>query len=222
MNYTSKQLADRLAAEYVLGTLRGPARRRFERLLAAHPLLRVHVRSWEERLSPMAQSVAPVTPPKRVWRRIERATGASRGRFRGGRGWAVAALLVAAVLLGYFSARLVPVAPPTSPYTAVVTTRHGRALWLVTADLRRGIVTARAVGRIPPAGKHSYQLWLLAKNAPPRSLGLLPGSGSSRHTLPRSLPAGAAGIAVSLEPPGGSPTGRPTGTVLYKATLARG
>ncbi|HYW03469.1 MAG TPA: anti-sigma factor [Gammaproteobacteria bacterium] len=225
MNYTGERLADRLAAEYVLGTLRGPARRRFERLLEAHPVLRAHVRAWEERLGPMAARVAPVRPPRRVWRRIRRATGTSRGVAGAWRAWAMAASLLAAVLLGYFSASLLPGPPAAPSYAAVVTGGHGRALWLVTADVRRGTLSVRAVGRVPSPGRHSYQLWLLAKNAPPRSLGLLPSSGSSRHPLPRSWLAGrrgAVGIAVSLEPPGGSPTGRPTGPVLYQATLARG
>ena len=40
MDYSRPELADKLAAEYALGTLRGPARRRFENLLPAHPSLR--------------------------------------------------------------------------------------------------------------------------------------------------------------------------------------
>lgn len=36
MNYRNPERIDRLAAEYALGTLRGPARRRFERLLRDH------------------------------------------------------------------------------------------------------------------------------------------------------------------------------------------
>jgi len=50
MDYGRPDLADRLAAEYVTGTLRGPARRRFEQLVPAHPALRAAVRRWESRL----------------------------------------------------------------------------------------------------------------------------------------------------------------------------
>ena len=67
MDYGRPELADRLAAEYVLGTLRGPARRRFQTLLGAHPALRNATRRWEEQLAPLAGSVAPVAPRDKVW-----------------------------------------------------------------------------------------------------------------------------------------------------------
>ena len=49
MDYSRPELADRLAAEYVLGTLRGPARRRFEALLPAHPALNRAMLDWQRR-----------------------------------------------------------------------------------------------------------------------------------------------------------------------------
>ena len=72
MNYARPELADRLAAEYVLGSLQGPARRRFENLLPAHPMLRAAVARWEARLVPLSGSVPPVAPPAHVWTAIER------------------------------------------------------------------------------------------------------------------------------------------------------
>ena len=84
MDYARAELADRLAAEYVLGTLRGPARRRFQTLLAAHPALRSAVQRWEDRLAPLAASVAPVAPPERVWTGIE---ARLFGQAPSGRGW---------------------------------------------------------------------------------------------------------------------------------------
>lgn len=71
MDYGRPLLADRLAAEYVLGTLRGPARRRFQALLAGHPALRAAVRGWEARLLPLGVSIPPVEPPPHVWSAIE-------------------------------------------------------------------------------------------------------------------------------------------------------
>jgi anti-sigma-K factor RskA len=68
MDYSRRDLADRLAAEYVLGTLRGRARSRFEALLPAHPALRDAVAQWEQRLVPLAANVKPVEPSAAVCR----------------------------------------------------------------------------------------------------------------------------------------------------------
>src|ERR1700687_4757617 len=70
MDYGRADLSDRLAAEYVLGTLRGGARRRFESLLPAHPLLREAALAWQDRLMPLTAAIAPVQPSGEVWRRI--------------------------------------------------------------------------------------------------------------------------------------------------------
>lgn len=67
MNYHNPQLADLLAAEYVLGTLKGRARQRFDGLLHASPSLRQRVQEWELRLNTLAQDVPPVTPPQKAW-----------------------------------------------------------------------------------------------------------------------------------------------------------
>lgn len=74
MNYQRAELLDRLAAEYVLGTLRGGARRRFEQILQRQPSARLAVQTWEERLSPLAAAVPPVAPSADVWKRIEART----------------------------------------------------------------------------------------------------------------------------------------------------
>lgn len=71
MNYDRPELLDRLASEYVLGTLRGRARRRFEQVLRARPAARSAVAAWQERLAGLAQSVPAVTPPSRVWEAID-------------------------------------------------------------------------------------------------------------------------------------------------------
>ena len=67
MDYGRPELADRLAAAYVAGTLRGPARRRFEALLPAHPMLRGAVRDWQARLMPLTAGLAPEPPSPQVW-----------------------------------------------------------------------------------------------------------------------------------------------------------
>jgi anti-sigma-K factor RskA len=70
MNYAHPELRDRLAAEYALGTLRGRARRRFERLLSGDAGLRDLVQGWEMRVNLLAESSPAVPPPPRVWDNI--------------------------------------------------------------------------------------------------------------------------------------------------------
>jgi anti-sigma-K factor RskA len=78
MRYRDKfALQDRLAAEYVLGTLRGRARLRFEGWTRDDAGLRRRVEDWQARLNPLAEAVAPVRPPRRVWKAIEARIGAA-------------------------------------------------------------------------------------------------------------------------------------------------
>ena len=62
MKSANRELLDRLAAEYVLGTLRYRARRRFERWLLS-PQVGAIVKAWEDRLAGLEPQLAPVTPP---------------------------------------------------------------------------------------------------------------------------------------------------------------
>ena len=75
MNYHRPELLDKLAGEYALGTLRGPALRRFERVLRDSAPARAAVEAWNARLGRLASAVPAVSPPDRVWSAIERATG---------------------------------------------------------------------------------------------------------------------------------------------------
>jgi anti-sigma-K factor RskA len=75
MNYADPDLRDRLAAEYALGTLRGPARRRFERLASGDPRLRDAAEDWELRINLLGESAPAVEPTARVWERIAERLG---------------------------------------------------------------------------------------------------------------------------------------------------
>ena len=65
-------LRQKLAAEYVLGTLRGGARRRFEGWMHQDADLRNITAQWQQRLAPMAEFAGDVKPPRSVWTGIER------------------------------------------------------------------------------------------------------------------------------------------------------
>ncbi|MFL6653680.1 MAG: anti-sigma factor domain-containing protein [Sulfurifustis sp.] len=226
VNYENPKLREQLAGEYVLGTLKGRARRRFARLLRDDPAMREAVEAWERRLTPLIEAVPPVTPPKRVWEEIERrvappARDTVRARVAF---WRPAALLAGAAAL--VLAVYVYFAPTSSApaYVAVLNDQQSQPAWLVSAaDVTR--FTVKALKPPPQAADHAYELWLLpGGDKPPRSLGLLPAEGEKTVTVPaelREMLAAGKTLAVSVEPPGGSPTGLPTGPVLYQGVWLR-
>jgi len=80
MNYDDPELLDRLAAEYVFGSLSSRARRRFERLRQRLPAADKAARDWESRLMPLSGSVPSERPPARVWNAIDERTGGGERR----------------------------------------------------------------------------------------------------------------------------------------------
>jgi len=94
------------------------------------------------------------------------------------------------------------------------------------ATMLRGerTLTVKVVGAAAvPAGK-SLELWMLPKDLPPKSLGVIPDSGMGRVALPAPPDLALANVpalAVSLEAAGGSPTGAPQGPVLYTGKVER-
>jgi anti-sigma-K factor RskA len=82
---------------------------------------------------------------------------------------------------------------------------------------------ARAINVAAPANGQVYELWMLPNGgAAPVSLGLLPMMGEIALPLDAArtaILANTGTLAVSVEPAGGSPTGAPTGPVVYTAPL---
>lgn len=236
MKYDSPKLRDMLAAEYALGTLRGPARRRFEKLLARDRRLGDLVEDWSARLNLMAETVPAIAPHPRVWRAIEARldrAGAAQASARPShalrlwRALAVFSSAVAVTLLVYVG--LGPVrAPDVAPVAVLLSDPAGKQGWIVRlVAAPKGAAQMRVATLGPPSaapGK-SFELWVLpASGAAPISLGLLPEQGEGLLSMPPaalSELAGAAALAVSLEPAGGSPTGAPTGPVLTQGRLTR-
>jgi anti-sigma-K factor RskA len=140
------------------------------------------------------------------------------------RGFSLAAT-AAALLLAVLLVR--QVTQPVEPqYLAVFNNEQAQPIWVVRADADRGRLQIRPVNAVALAADRAFELWVLpAGGAAPRSLGLLPLPGASVDSeLPSALGAllpTAQGLAVSIEPSGGSPTGAPTGPVLYQAAIVR-
>lgn len=228
MRYDNPATREALAAEYVLGSLRGPARRRFERLMAQRPEWRDEIEFWSMRLAALAETVPPANPPALLWQKIQGRINAPRPEAgsRVLRWWkALAAVSSVAAIVLAIALVAVPYPPALGPQVSVLKDKEARTGWVLTVSARTaGAAEIRAAveGARPIPGK-SFELWALpGAGAPPVSLGLLPSQGEA--TLPvsaRALPLlkGGAALAVSIEPAGGSPTGQPTGPVAYQGKL---
>ncbi len=70
MRYDDPELQDRLAGEYALGALRGPARRRLEALMRTRPELQDRVGAWQQDLTPLDEETPAVEPPLRILERL--------------------------------------------------------------------------------------------------------------------------------------------------------
>ena len=222
MRYNAEQV-DSLAAEYVLGTLHGSARRRFERLITDRGDVRFAVWSWERHLNGIASGLKPRTPSRHVWknilRRIDPSKQAKTGVLTGWRGLWFA--LPTAVAAAWLAITLLPA--PSADRIAVFADQNSQTMWVISADLDDGILKTEAVNVPPLASNTSYELWLLPPDGTPLSLGLLPVDAGRTETQISTqllgLLADSGGMAISLEPAGGSPTGLPTGPVVYQASL---
>ena len=222
MKSGNRELVDRLAAEYVLGTLRGRARRRFERWLVS-PQVGDIVKRWEERLAGLEPPLGEVMPPATVWRGIEDRLALRRKPVT--RWLAIAASLILFAVVGFYVLRQPPELLATQK--AVIQENAQTIYWSVEllGDNQELAVHVQAAHALE-AGK-ALELWVLpapgVNNGQPVSLGLLPASGVERRPLTpaqRAALVGARQLAVSLEPAGGSPTGLPTGPVLHVASLS--
>ena len=215
-----------LAGEYVLGTLRGEDRARFEAELARDPGLARLVEAWERRLASLAASLPSQQPPPRVWRRIsarlDRAP-APGSATRGLRAWRALAL-AASLALVVTGALLVARERHGTPLTvALLADEKAKPVLLVSAQDGGAPLRVRLLRQPETPKDRTLELWLLPHgDGPPRSIGLISSEGPTELRLtPEQVRAfeDAKGLAVSVEPPGGSPTGAPTGPVVFSGEI---
>jgi anti-sigma-K factor RskA len=224
MKYENQELLDRLAAEHVLGTLRGPARRRFERLCASSAAARGAMHRWEDDWSVLSRSLRPIQPSERVWANVSRQLFGARSaapRVSRWRIWqlaAAASLIAVALIVGL----IVREQQPPLQTIAVLGTDNAHPLWRIERRTQLAALTIRVVGPVQRLPGKAYELWALPRGGAPVSLGLLPAGGTYERALnsaQRAALLAADKVAVSVEPAGGSPTGSPTGPVVIVASL---
>lgn len=214
-----------LAAEYVLRFMDDSERRAFEARLSGEPDLRSRVHRWEADFAGFGAEVPPERPPASLRKAVLEAIAPATRDGRPSRLWTWLGGLAVAGLAAVVFLTVAPEDTDQSPAYRAELASADRGLVLqaaVTADARQ-IVVEPQVGT-PPEGR-VLELWLIAEGAEaPVSLGVLESGERTRIDVPgalaASLPTGT--LAISDEPPGGSPTGAPTGEVLATATLSAG
>jgi len=213
-----------LAGEYVLGVLEPDAAREVEASLATHELLRRAVTFWEEHLASLSSLAARIEPPAHLWDLIAARVGpmpapAAPGFWNSLSLWrwsTAAAAAIAAVLALYIA--VVPPSPAPTFVAVLHAPQKDQAAWVATAG-RSGLLIHAVAGGAAPNDR-AFELWAIAPGATkPQSLGVIPADGRlALGALPAAVRDGGV-LAISIEPLGGSPTGQPTGPVVFAGTL---
>jgi anti-sigma-K factor RskA len=222
MNYRQPELRRALAADYAIGLMPTTARRRFESLLIDDPNLRAEVAQWQESLVGLTTSLEPQPVPERVWHQIVARIEPQRLHVPKKRpfwSWmriaAVACTLLVAVIVGVIYNRDKP------DFNATLVAGNQQPALTVQAFDRYLKIDPVAVASVE-AGR-SLELWAIPADGVPVSLGVIPDNGKGRVDLSdsqRRLLGSQTTMAITLEPKGGSPSGKPTGPILYKGQLA--
>lgn len=219
---------DMLAGEYVLRTLDEAERRAFQRRLLTDPAAVTAVAEWQKRLSPLLLAAPETSAPAGLWRKIEAGSApANDNHVRRWQGATAAAMLVALLTSGLALRSPRPVSPtvvaqqPAAPLlqsVAALSESGGAPALLVTYDPATKKMRVMPVNVSPRPG-HSLELWVIAGKTAPKSIGLMREEGATALDRMALDMQQQMTIAVSVEPNGGSPTGRPTGPVIYSGRM---
>ncbi|ACV27467.1 anti-sigma factor [Kangiella koreensis] len=224
MRYHNEELSNELAKHYVIGTMSPLARRRFKKLMVRHSHLQQAVWHWEQILNPMAEELAPVEPDSQVWQSITERLGWN-SKSKASTWWTIsgwlataASLLVVAYL--WTAQPLIspqPVSSQQSQALAILQVDQNQPAWVVQKTGDSLSVTVKTLPDIQ--ADQDFELWMLPTSGQaPISLGLLPKTGNKELVVSTQLPdLIQSGLAVSIEPENGSPTGAPTGPVILTA-----
>jgi anti-sigma-K factor RskA len=230
--------ANDFAAEYALGVLTGDELRRARELARTDEGFRRLAARWSGRLAPMLDDVDSVTPPDSAWTEIERRLGPPddnvvqlHRRVQQWRGIAAAMTALAACLAVVIVVRPLPPAPApvqvrqpsAAPLLAMLGDEQATKV-VASWDPGEQRLVLAVTGAMQSDPAHSHELWVIPLGGKPRSLGTM-GGAKQMHmqladALAKLLQQGAT-IAISVEPPGGSPTGAPTGPVVASGALTK-
>lgn len=228
-------------AEYVLGVLDADARAAVEQEVRSDAAAATAVAQWQRHLNPLAEDVPGVAPPAYVWARILHSLGLAETptrsapersswwdnlrlwRWLGAGASLVAAAAIVVAVLTPRAPVPAPAAAPAGYMVATIAQDNGQPGWTATMDPQHASMVV--VPASPPAVQpgRSTELWLIPPGQKPIALGVFPTDRPATMHLAPAIVAqlsDRALLAVSVEPPGGSPTGQPTGPVIAKGAIA--
>jgi anti-sigma-K factor RskA len=237
MNYRRPELSDRLAAEYVLGTLHGRARARLQQLLRDDLLLQARVAFWEHRLLPMAAPLWAAAPSDALWRAIVARVAPREARRPWWARWFEArtlGALTAGLMLGLTLTLVGPAlqepALPDAPdsqlpqsYVGVLAATDGRT-GVIVSSLRHGkVMDVKQVQPVAVPGGKTLYLWAIEANGTTRPIGPVPPGKFVQVALMQTsetLFASAAELALSIEAETAAPL-LPSGPYVYRGLCGK-
>ena len=222
-----------IAAEYVLGVLGLSEWREVEQRIARDQMFAREVAFWEERLGGLAEGIPAVAPPANAWARIaaaldraEQPAATRAGIWQSLSFWRGLALSTSALAAACLAALIYvgSVIPPRAPLVAQLGAEGGKTGFVAAVNSGGGTLTIVPAALLSGEEQKAMELWLIPPGDKPHSLGLIDPSRPITIKVPQDLLGRVnreAVLAVSLEPPGGSPTGQPTGPVIANGKLAQ-
>jgi len=220
VNLLHPERLERLSREYVLGTLTGGARRRFERLLAEAPLAARVVLRWQQRFDVLAAGVPPVQPRDQVWQ------GLQQRLFATTREAPVSGLLsrlmalfaprvVGGVLAGVLMATVVLKLQPQwlelearsealpQSYVGLLINDAGQPTLLASSRRHGRSITVKLLQPLQVPEGQVARLWALPREGSPFLVGLVPERGSAAIALTDSaekLFFNVGRLALTIDP----------------------
>ncbi|MFK7975710.1 MAG: anti-sigma factor, partial [Halioglobus sp.] len=223
-----EEVQNRIARDYVVGTLCAQARRRCETLRKQLPELDQKIYAWSEKLQPMAEVVPAVEPSAVLWESIQTKIEAQQTETTPL--WSRLGFLRALTAAFSFAAIGLAVLLATQPathqldYIAVLADGAGEKSFVATAVEDSKQLTIKRFSEAPPSGTQ-YQLWALSKtDGEARSLGLIANADESVQALTESdwrLIIDAHELLITVEPLGGSPIGEPGDQIVSRGLCVR-
>jgi anti-sigma-K factor RskA len=229
-----------LAAEHALGVLTARERAEAEARIARDPGFAELVAAWRERLAPLLHDAPAAEPPAAVWSRVERALPANdnqavRRRLRFWRGATIGAMglaaasLAAAVMLAVRPPLVVrePAAPGAPILNAHLMSPSNATepMFVAAYDPARRALIVTSLVKPGADPHHVHELWIIPADGKPHPIGMIEPGKSKAMPMPKAMApmfAPGSAIAVSVEPPGGSPMKTvPSGPIAAMGRLAK-